>query len=710
MRRGVVEDRDGTDAQEKVGEPPEKLDGEWGERGLPMARSGDARENLDAAPRGRAAGMGLTELEGIGETTASRIRDEFGSEEAFRQAAMDLEVHRIAGIEGLSGRRAVDVVLQIQGREPHDFLRTDRARTLYEDVLDRLLSRAHTTRARDRIRTLVPLRDEGEMGERIEEALAARDAVRDLPRDEVEALLRRLGGFREPDRAYHDDATAILVDDRGDYERLVEEGVDRHCTVLTPEDTAYHDGYDLVVYAYSQGKLDLEGAENVVSVPFTSDPARLVPEATIHRFEANQDLLEALEELHGLLGEASPVEESTAGACLDRMGKLAGADRDWDEVVARLEEAVEGMNDAFREAVQDLSIEGDEVLSMMGGDQPRKVASLQNEILTETREELMDELGEDFGGVFAGDFPLELDREALERKRQQIVGRWRRQGHRRKAEAAQDLSALEDALQEEIQAFLDFDYRYAVGTFVADHDLHAPAFGEGLEVREALHLDLVEEGGQRVDYHVGAGDGEPNVVLLTGANSGGKTTLLETLAQVTILAHMGLPVNAREATVEPVDALHFFTRKRSLDAGALESFLKDFVPILTSGERKLVLADELEAMTEVEAAARIVGTFVDMLAETDSLGVFVTHMAEEVSAFADVRVDGIEAAGLDEDLELVVDRTPRIGYTARSTPELILERLAKTGEAGQEEVFERVLEAFEDRAGGDEGAPGSREG
>jgi hypothetical protein len=641
--------------------------------------------------------MGLTDIEGIGETTASRIQDRFGSEEAFREAARNLEVHRIARVEGLSGRRAVDVVLQVRGREPHDFLRTDRARTLYDDVVERLLERAHTTRAENRIRTMVPLRDREEMEARVGEAVEARDVVRDLPRDEVSSLLRRVGRVREPDRSYHDGSTAILVDTREDYERLVQEGVDRYCTVLTPEDTAYHDGYDLVVYAYSQGKLDLEGAENVISVPYTTDPARLVPEATIHRFEANRDRLEALAELHDLLGPASPVEGSTARACLERLDDVEDAGRDWGAVEARLEEAVDEMNEAFREEVQGLSIEGDEVLSMMGGDQPQKVAGLQSEILQEKQEELREELGEDIRGVFSGDFPLELDREALQRKRQRIVGRWRRQGHRRKAEAAQDLAALEDALEDEVEAFLDFDYRFAVGSFVLDHDLREPSFGEGLAVEEALHLDLVEEGGQRVDYHVGTGEGGPNVVLLTGANSGGKTTLLETLAQVAILAHMGLPVNAREATVEPVDALHFFTRKRSLDAGALESFLEDFVPILTSGERKLVLADELEAMTEVEAAARIVGTFVDLLGETESLGVFVTHMAEEVSQFAAVRVDGIEARGLDEDLDLVVDRTPRIDYMARSTPELILERLAQTGEQEQQEVFERVLDAFEGR-------------
>ncbi len=45
----------------------------------------------------------------------------------------------------------------------------------------------------------------------------------------------------------------------------------------------------------------------------------------------------------------------------------------------------------------------------------------------------------------------------------------------------------------------------------------------------------------------------------------------------------------------------------------------------------------------------------------DCLAVFVSHLAEEVrrSAETSVRVDGIEVSGLDENNNLVVDRSPR---------------------------------------------------
>ena len=59
------------------------------------------------------------------------------------------------------------------------------------------------------------------------------------------------------------------------------------------------------------------------------------------------------------------------------------------------------------------------------------------------------------------------------------------------------------------------------------------------------------------------------------------------------------------------------------------------------------------------------------------------------------RVDGIEAKGLDEELELIVDRVPRIGIPARSTPELILKRLEARSVGTKSKVFKSILDRLE---------------
>jgi len=73
--------------------------------------------------------------------------------------------------------------------------------------------------------------------------------------------------------------------------------------------------------------------------------------------------------------------------------------------------------------------------------------------------------------------------------------------------------------------------------------------------------------------------------------------------------------------------------------------------------------------------------------------VFVSHLADQIRDAADVpvAVDGIQAVGL-VDGELEVDRSPVKGHLARSTPELIVEKLA--GEASDASFYESLLEKF----------------
>ena len=214
------------------------------------------------------------------------------------------------------------------------------------------------------------------------------------------------------------------------------------------------------------------------------------------------------------------------------------------------------------------------------------------------------------------------------------------------------------------------------------------------------HL-LLEGDAEPVDYALGptapAGDRQ-RVALLSGANSGGKTTLLETMAQTVILAHCGLPVAADAARVGLSDRLHFLAKARGAQyAGALEHTLLSLAQVVTSPEPKIVLADELEAITEPGAGARILAALLEAAAVNPAtVLVLVTHIAPQIrdACTAELRIDGIAARGLDAQLELIVDRTPRRNHLARSTPELIVRRLVERAEGAERELFARVLGKF----------------
>ncbi|UCH04145.1 MAG: hypothetical protein JSW05_11270 [Candidatus Thorarchaeota archaeon] len=273
------------------------------------------------------------------------------------------------------------------------------------------------------------------------------------------------------------------------------------------------------------------------------------------------------------------------------------------------------------------------------------------------------------------------------------------------------LEKLTPAVTEAVRTLLDFDLFLAVGLFSKEYDLQTPTISTeyaGVGVQGARNVALTESmlrgkhgKVQPIDYAIGktpfqpAGTNEENCTILSGANSGGKTTTIQTLAQIATMAQAGLPVPADKAYMPPFEEIYFFYKSRGVvSAGAFETTLKQFADIVTSEKPKLALFDEVEAITEPGSAANVIAGLIEILQrDTRSCTVICSHMAREIKEVTDtpVRIDGIEAQGLDENLELVVDRTPRFGYLARSTPELIVERLTKLSKGKKREVYERIL-------------------
>ena len=287
----------------------------------------------------------------------------------------------------------------------------------------------------------------------------------------------------------------------------------------------------------------------------------------------------------------------------------------------------------------------------------------------------------------------------------------------REAAVAEELSeALEDArptIDAAVAAVGDLALSVSLARFALAYDLRRPTFvdRDTVAVEQARNLALSDtDGVQPVTYAIGdhtldvdranAPPSGDRVAVLTGANSGGKTTLLETLCQVQLLAQMGLPVPADAAEVGVVDTVVFHRRHASFNAGVLESTLRSVVPPLSGDDRTLMLVDEFEAITEPGSAADLLHGLVTLTVERDALGVFVTHLAADLEPLPDVaRTDGIFAEGLDPDLELRVDYQPRFGTVGKSTPEFIVSRLvANAGDPVERASFETLAQAVGEEA------------
>ena len=176
---------------------------------------------------------------------------------------------------------------------------------------------------------------------------------------------------------------------------------------------------------------------------------------------------------------------------------------------------------------------------------------------------------------------------------------------------------------------------------------------------------------------------------------------INTCAQSIILAQMGFP-SLGDFKFFPFDEIYYYKKSSGqLSAGAFETTLKQFVQLAQSPKLKIVFADELESITEPNAASKVLAGIFSLLLENNyNYGVFVTHLAEllqhemKENDRRQIRIDGIEATGLDQNLNLLVDRNPKFNFVAKSTPELILIRLSKTGSKEQQQFFSTILGSF----------------
>ena len=176
--------------------------------------------------------------------------------------------------------------------------------------------------------------------------------------------------------------------------------------------------------------------------------------------------------------------------------------------------------------------------------------------------------------------------------------------------------------------------------------------------------------------------GDYKCSILTGANSGGKTTLLEHLIQLISLFQLGLPVNGNFQTPIFTDIYYFAKNKGAANKGAFENLLTQMAGI-KPGDQTLILADEIEAVTEPGVAGKIISSTADYFLKQNCFLVIATHLGYEIKDVLPekARIDGIEAKGLDENFNLIVDHNPVLGRLAHSTPELIVEKMANSNDS-----------------------------
>jgi dsDNA-specific endonuclease/ATPase MutS2 len=666
--------------------------------------------------------MDLEAIPGVGSKTADRLR-ELEDPEAALEAGDVAAIARAPGISDGRAARIARAAIRVRHGDDGTFLGTDRSQEIYQSALSLLQDRAVTRYGAKRLETLYPSGSES----RIKEVRAfARNARQ---RDPAPDILEALSGV-EP----LDPARDVRVRDRclatGNAETYTEarETIPELSVELVDGARGLAElarGYSTVI-ALDETFLDIEVEGDVRVEPMVlDDPLSVVPERALDFFARNRDRLRAAVDVARAADLHTACDTDALDAALDRLdgdGTVAG-----DEALDTLEQAVSDLdatvsvaesiaNDRLREAIEerDVTIEGADLLSLVeqgaGVDSllRRELADEFAEAVEAARDHLVHSLGvPDHDSLMrqtfdnAPTFPVEADTRVVSRLREELIGERDRRAASLKRELADSLAALREPAADLVDAALELDVELAVSRFSRDFACVMPTFeqaGFAIKGGRSPLLDVAFEDVAPVDYEA------HGVALLSGVNSGGKTSTLDLVALVFVLAHMGLPVPATSAQVERFESVHYQAKSQgTLDAGAFEATLREFGELATGDARRLVLVDELESITEPGASAVIIAGILESLAESDSTAVFVSHLAGEIreASDIDVTVDGIEAVGLEAG-ELVVNRSPRKDHLARSTPELIVEKLA-TESDDREEFYERLLDKF----GGTRSAIGS---
>ncbi|MGB1697835.1 MAG: hypothetical protein ACPHK8_05500 [Thermoplasmatota archaeon] len=626
----------------------------------------------------------MDELPGLGPQLKARLLHQFQNEAGFQQALLDESLDELLQVDGVSEKRAISWIHQARGIQTDPFAATPAAEAVQSHIIELARSYASTPLAKTKARLLHPLQTPEAALAKQAEVLQWKERAAQLPRAAIRSALRKLQPLREPKPVL--DATCLIVAESNEaYEMLHAAGIGKWAHLGTKRDLQQAEQYETVLVAYDNGHISVP--DFAEELPADAGLLAFCPQAATAWLKENRATLEALNELAAATGK-EPLAPEPPALHASEIPSSNDLTRFCRSLAKELDEEV-------RARTEHLALTGAELLASVSmGGLPKRLAQVVDAVLQTGAVEIKMEYGLQVQPFVAG-VPIDVDEDAIDQALHEARRKANQATVMEQRAFARELDGLKGTLQAAVDEWTQFDVHFSLGCMALDFDLQPSSWAEELRFEEGVHLRLRSlEGVQPIAYQLG---GEHGIAVLTGANSGGKSTLLELISQIMICARMGLPVPAMDCRVPWVQELHLVTAGKGLDAGAFETFLRGFLPIVQGDKRRLVLADEVEAVTELEAASRILGFFMDQLSRTDSLGIIVTHLAEQVLAHATapVRVDGIEAIGLDEHHQLVVDRCPKLNHFARSTPELIIQRMSNLSKGNRKELYDALLQRFE---------------
>ncbi len=327
----------------------------------------------------------------------------------------------------------------------------------------------------------------------------------------------------------------------------------------------------------------------------------------------------------------------------------------------KIEKAVEEINEKIEEKISELNISGTQLMSILNQNKlPEQIQEIKEKAISESG--IIEH-------IFNESIPVSINEVELEKYLKIQDAEEHTSIAEKIKKSAEAIIKIPEKLKQLETELIMFDFLGGISV-----DGSFPETAEEFYFESSTNLFLTNA--QAISFHL---DEKSKCSILTGANSGGKTTLLEHVLQLITLFQLGLPMKGKIKIPIFTEVYYFAKNKGETGKGAFENLLSQMDKIET-GKKTLILADEIESVTEPGVAGKIISATCEFFIQKGCFLVVATHLGQEIQKEmpARSRMDGIEAKGLDEYFELVVDHNPVLGRLANSTPELIIEKLASS--------------------------------
>ena len=255
----------------------------------------------------------LQNIKGIGDKISEKILNSVGGEEELQKIVENVDVEKISNIEGISQRKAIEIMNQLLNNPEYEFIKSDRAMELYEDIINKILSYSNTTYSKNRILLLSPSKDINQINSKLDFVMNAKEHVSQLPIIKLRGLMKNLKEVEEAKPEY-DPSKVILVETEEDNSYRTDLGLNQYYPILTASDSPLLKeeimNYDLVFYVYSHGILDFEGMPNLIMINIDENDYEIVPEKIINFFIQKKNLFSRVQEIQKIRNKESVLGET----------------------------------------------------------------------------------------------------------------------------------------------------------------------------------------------------------------------------------------------------------------------------------------------------------------------------------------------------------------------------------------------------------------